>query len=150
MGCKISPHSFTLNKNKTGKNDAHILDFHCIFKKWNNISFTSSFVYGSCRWISQVACFKMNGSTQIIEISILAGNSETVVRRSGRTLMAVTGNDTSKVRQTCSPLVCVNLLVVFFLMIFGMFEVLQILKIFLLKVVINPVVIDHPLIQILV
>ena len=86
-----------------------------------------------------------------MEICILAGNSETAATRSGRTLMAVTGNDTSKVRQTCSPLVCVNLLVVFFLMIFGMFEVLQILKIFLLKVVINPVVIDHPLlIQILV
>jgi hypothetical protein len=47
--------------------------------------------------------------------------------------MAVTGNDTSKVRQTCSPLLYVNLLVVFFLMIFGMFVVLQILEDFLTK-----------------
>ena len=73
----------------------------------------------------------MNGSTQIIEICILAGNSETAVTRSGKTLMAVTGNDKSKVRQTCSPLLCVNLLVVFFLTIFDMFEVLQILEDFL-------------------
>jgi hypothetical protein len=101
MGCKISSHSFTLKRNKTGKNDAHVLDFHCIFKKWNSISLTSSFVYGSCRWISQVACFSMNGSTQNMEMCILAGNLETAATRSGRTLMAVTGNDTSKVRQTC-------------------------------------------------
>lgn len=42
MGSKISPRSFTLNKNKTGKNDAHILDFHYIFEKWNSISLSSS------------------------------------------------------------------------------------------------------------
>ena len=56
-------------------------------------------------------------STQNMEICILKAKLETAATRSRRVLMAAaTDNDTSKVTQwqTCSPLGCVNILVILF------------------------------------